>query len=318
MKIVFLDSETMGADCDISCFKELGEFIFYKSTLKEELDERVLDAEIIITNKVLIDRNVMNKAKKLKYIGITATGTNNVDLEYAKEKGIVVTNVKGYSTESVAQHTFALLLGLLEQIRYYDDIVKAREYANSGLFTNLSKPFFELKNKTWGIMGLGEIGKRVAQIAEVFGCEVIYYSTSGRNNSQEYKRVGFTELLKTADIISIHAPLTRETENLINEDALKKMKSTGYLINVGRGPIVDERALAAAIDNHEIAGAGLDVFHEEPMKDDNSLLNVKENERLIMTPHIAWASKEARNKLVQEVYENIKSFQCGDIRNQVN
>lgn len=315
--IVILDAETLG-DIDFNELKSFGNLIHYQTTMPEEVAERIQNAHIVLTNKVVLNENNLKEAKNLELICETATGFNNIDVAYAKEKNIAVTNVAGYSTNTVAQHTFATVLSLYDKLSYYDNFVKSGEYAKSGIFTDVSKPFYELEGKTWGIIGLGAIGRKVAKIAEAFGVNVIYYSTSGKNSNSEYKRVEFEELLKTSDIISIHAPLSSSTQGLINYDSLKKMKNSAILANMGRGPIVVESDLAKAIDEELIAGAALDVFEVEPIKEDNPLVSVKNKDRLVLTPHIAWASVEARNRLFKEVINNIKAFYNGEVRGRVD
>jgi len=317
MKIVILDAKTLGNDIDLSIFNKFGDVDLYRTTRTEDVVDRIKDKDIIITNKVLLHKENLQHAASLKLICLTATGTNNVDLEYAKSRGIAVCNVAGYSTDSVTQHTFAMLFYLLEHLSYYDNYVKSGEYAKSNIFTHLEKVFWELKDKTWGIIGLGTIGKSVAKIAAGFGCRVIYYSTSGKNNNSEYKRVGLEELLKTSDIVSIHAPLNENTKNMIDYNCLKQMKQSAVLLNLGRGAIINENDLARALDEELIAGAALDVLESEPVKADNPLLRIKNRERLLITPHIAWGSAEARRRLVNEVALNIEAYIKGESRNRV-
>lgn len=315
-KIVILDGKTLG-ELDFTKLREFGELAYYDTTKPEEVVERIKDANIVLTNKVVLNENNLKEAKNLELICETATGFNNIDIVYAKNNNIAVTNVAGYSTNTVAQHTFATVLSLYDKLSYYDNYVKSGDYAKSGLFTNVSKPFYELEGKTWGIIGFGAIGKRVAKIAEVFGVNVIYYSTSGKNSNSEYKRVDFKALLDQSDIISIHAPLNKDTQGLINYDALKNMKKSSILVNMGRGPIVVEADLAKALDEELIAGAALDVFEVEPIKEDNPLISIRNKENLVVTPHIAWASVEARVRLFEEVINNIKAFYNGEIRGRV-
>ncbi|MBS5305711.1 D-2-hydroxyacid dehydrogenase [Clostridium sp.] len=315
-KIVILDGKTLG-ELDFTKLREFGELAYYDTTKPEEVVERIKDANIVLTNKVVLNENNLKEAKNLELICETATGFNNIDIVYAKNNNIAVTNVAGYSTNTVAQHTFATVLSLYDKLSYYDNYVKSGDYAKSGLFTNVSKPFYELEGKTWGIIGFGAIGKRVAKIAEVFGVNVIYYSTSGKNSNSEYKRVDFKELLDQSDIISIHAPLNKDTQGLINYDALKNMKKSSILVNMGRGPIVVEADLAKALDEELIAGAALDVFEVEPIKEDNPLISIRNKENLVVTPHIAWASVEARVRLFEEVINNIKAFYNCEIRGRV-
>lgn len=315
-KIVILDGKTLG-NLEFSKLDTFGTVEYYDTTSKEEVISRIKEANIILTNKVVLNSENLSQAKSLELICETATGFNNIDIKYAKENGIAVTNVAGYSTNTVAQHTFATVLNLYDKLSYYDEFVKSGKYATSGLFTDLTKPFYELEGKTWGIVGFGAIGKRVAKIAEAFGVNIVYYSTSGQNNNSEYKRVEFEELLEVCDIISIHAPLTEKTNGLINYNAISKMKKNSILVNMGRGPIVVEADLAIAIEEKLIAGAALDVFEVEPIKEDNPLLSIKNKENLVLTPHIAWASVEARGRLFGEVIENIEAFYNGKIRGRV-
>ena len=315
-KIVVLDAITLG-NVDFDKLKEFGEVILYDKTKAEDVEERIKDASIILTNKVVLNKDNLKDAEKLEIICETATGFNNIDVEYAKSKNIAVTNIAGYSTPTVAQHTFATLLHLYDKIGYYDEFVKSGEYSKSGMFTNLDRPFNDIEGKTWGIIGLGNIGKMVAKIAEAFGAKVVYYSTSGKNNNSDYKRVELDELLSESDIISIHSPLNKNTEGLFNYDNLKKMKKTSVLINMGRGPIVVEEDLAKAIDENIISGAALDVFSVEPMPENSPLLKIKNKEKIVMTPHIAWASIEARERLFNDLIENIKAFYKGERRNRV-
>lgn len=316
-KICILDSKTLGKDIDLSIFEEFGAFTVYETTAPHEVTERIAEQDIIITNKVQLHSQNLSAAKNLKLICITATGTNNVDLNYTREQGIAVTNVAGYSTNSVAQHTFAMALYLMEHLPYYDHYVKSGDYCKSNIFTHLDKPFHELEGKTWGIIGLGAIGQRVAQLAEAFGCNVSYYSTSGKNTHPNYKRVDLDTLLSHSDIVSIHAPLNENTRNLITYDKLSKMKESAILLNLGRGSIVNEEDLARALDDHLIAGAALDVLEHEPMEENNPLLKIKNKDKLLITPHIAWASTEARYRLINEVAENIRAFLNGIQRNRV-
>jgi len=317
MKIVFLDAKTVGNDVDLSVFKQFGEFIFYETTDESQVLERTKDADIIITNKVVINKKVIDNAENLKLICEAATGYNNIDVNYAKEKGVQVRNVAGYSTESVVQHTFAMLFYLLEQLKYYDEYVKSGNYTKSDIFTHIGKPFYEINGKIWGIIGLGTIGRRVAQIAETFGARVIYYSTSGIERKENYKRVSLEELLKMSDIVSIHAPLNEKTKGLIKYDQLKLMKRKAILLNLGRGGIIDEQDLAKALDEDLIYGVCLDVLEKEPIDKDNPLLKVKNKDKLFITPHIAWTSIEARQKLINEIAKNIKTFLEGKDRNRI-
>ncbi|MBK8806114.1 MAG: D-2-hydroxyacid dehydrogenase [Bacteroidales bacterium] len=308
MKIVVLDAQTLGSEIDFNLLSNFGNYEVYQLTQPEERLKHIADAEIVITNKVLIDKYIIDNCSGLKLVALTATGMNNVDLEYAKQKGIIVKNVAGYSTESVAQHTFALLLHLMHNNSYYDSYVKSGAYVVSETFTHIHTQYFQLKNKTWGIIGLGAIGKRVAEIAKVFGCNIIYFSTSGKNFSNDYKQVSLPELLSTADVISIHAPLNENTRNLISENEFSLMKPTSYLVNVGRGGIVNEMELAIALDSELLAGAALDVLEKEPIDANNPLLHIQNKHNLFITPHIAWVSQEAMKELWNKTLENVKSY----------
>lgn len=308
MKIVFLDAKSVGEDIDLSKYNELGEFITYDFSTQEQIPERITYADVIITNKCLINEQSIGNAQNLKLVCVTATGTNNLDKDYLAKHNIVWKNVAGYSTESVAQHTFAMLFYLLEKLSYYDAYVKDGKYANDTSFTHFAERFHEINGKTWGIIGLGAIGRRVADIAKMFGANVIYYSTTGKNNQDGYTRVDFDTLIQTSDIISVHAPLTPETENLIDAQAFSKMKSSAIFLNLGRGAIVVEKDLANALEKDEIAAAGLDVLCAEPMNPNSPFLPIKDSKRLLITPHIAWASVEARNNLMDIIYHQIKTF----------
>ena len=317
MKIVFLETDTLGDDVDLTPFDSLGEVIKYSCSNPEQNAERSKDADIIIVNKVPMDKMTLEKADHLKLICITGTGTNIVDFDYINGQNITVANVKGYSTQSVIQHTFALFFYVFEKLSYYDQFVKSGEYIRSDIFSHFIVKFNELSGKTWGIIGLGEIGRGVAEVAKVFGCKVIYYSTSGRNSNSSYEQVDLDTLLSEADVISIHAPLNDATRDLIGEDQLRKMKKSAILLNLGRGPIINEQALAKALKEDIIAAAGLDVLTVEPMSATNPLVEIKDSTKLIITPHIAWATVEARQRVTEEVCKNIIAFQNGEERNVV-
>lgn len=317
MKIVLLERNALCDDIDISIFERLGDVTVYGQSTAEDTPEKVKDADIIIVNKVPMNAQTLGKAENVKMIAITATGYNMIDKAYTDSRGIAVANVGGYSTDSVAQHTLALALYLANQMAYYDWYVKSGEYVKSDVFCHFEKKIFELAGKTWGIIGLGAIGRKVAQLAQTLGCRVIYYSTSGKNKNQDYQAVDLDTLLAESDIVSIHAPLGPATENLMNLENLKKMKPSAILINVARGPIVNERDLVTALNEKIIAGAGLDVISVEPMKEGNPLLEIQDSSKLIVTPHIAWATGEARGRLAEEVYLNIEAFLRGEARNLI-
>ncbi len=307
LEIVVLDANTLGRSQNIlNPVKSLGELTVYEETKENQVQERVKTADVILTNKVPINESTMGNNNQVKFIGVLATGMNNIDFEYTRRQNIHVANVADYSTHSVAQHTFSMILELVSKISWYDNFVKSGEYSKKPQFTHIESDFFELNNKTIGIIGLGNIGKQVAKIASSFGMKVVYYSTSGQNNNEDYERTSLETLLSQSDFVSIHAPLNDNTMNLIGEKQLAAMKKSAILINVGRGGIVKEDALASAIDNSIIAGACLDVFSDEPLPKESVLLKVKDKNKLILTPHIAWASIEARNKLIEKTVSNIK------------
>ncbi|SER76672.1 D-2-hydroxyacid dehydrogenase [Lachnobacterium bovis] len=308
MKIVFLDSKTIGDDIDLSGFDKIGEVVKYSFSTVEEAKARTKDADVVVVNKVPINEATIGEAKNLKLVCVTATGTNNLDKDYLDKKNIQWRNVAGYSTESVAQHTFAMFFYLLEKLSYYDDYVKSEKYVNDVSFTHFAKVFNEVNGKTWGIIGLGNIGKRVADIAKSFGCKVIYYSTSGKHVDKDYERVDFETLLIQSDFVSVHAPLNEDTLGLMNFNAFKKMKNSAIFINVGRGPIVVEKDLVKALNEGEIQAAGLDVLDIEPMSEACPLRSIKDSTKLIITPHIAWASIEARERLMGIILNQIKEF----------
>ena len=317
MKIVLLDTATMGSDMEFSCIERLGECVKYEHTLSGEVSERIKDADVVVINKVQLGREVLKEAKNLKLICVFAIGYNNVDIEYCRENNIRVRNVPGYCVESVCQHTFALLFMLMENMRYYDDFVKNGSYSKSGVANHLGKPFFEIAGKKWGIIGMGAIGRAVADCAAAFGAEVCYSSISGAARKEKYENVDLTTLLTECDIISIHAPLNEKTMHLIGEKELKIMKRTAFIVNVGRGAVIDEKALAEAIDNGIIGGAALDVFTNEPPEFNSPIMNVKNKERIVYTPHTAWSSVEARERCITRTAENIDAFIKGESRNDV-
>ena len=308
MKIVFLDAKTIGEDIDLSGYDSLGTVVKYGFSTAEEARERTKDADVIVLNKVEINETSIGEADHLKLVCVTATGTNNLDKEYLKQRGIAWRNVAGYSTETVAQHTFALLFYLMEKLRYYDDYVKTEKYVEDVTFTHFENIFHELRGKTWGIIGLGNIGQRVADIAKLFGCHVIYYSTSGKNTKPGYERVSLEELLRSSDIVSVHAPLDENTRGLMNRKTFALMKREAIFLNLGRGPIVVEQDLADALNGGTIAAAGLDVLCVEPMQRDNPLRTIKDSGKLLITPHIAWASVEARTRLMKTIEKQIREF----------
>lgn len=313
MKIVFLDSDTMG-DVSFAPIAEKGELILYPRSTPQQAIERVKDCEVLIVNKIIVNKELVDAAPKLRLICEAATGVNNIDIEYARSKGIPVRNAAGYSTESVAQVTFMHILNLVGHASYFDRRVKTGEYYENGIFSDMSWPFFELKGKKLGIIGMGNIGQRVARIAVAFGMEVAYYSTSGTSHCKDYPSLPLEDLLSASDIVTIHAPLNDATRNLVTYDRLKLMKLSAYILNMGRGGIINEQDLADALSDNIIAGAATDVYAREPLEPGHPYLKFKDytdkdgrclKEKLLLTPHIAWTSDEALKTLVEKIAENI-------------
>ena len=306
-KIVFLDEYSI-AGRDLSSITSQGEYVAYENTRKEEVVERLKGADVAITNKVLIDGEAMRQLPDLKLICVAATGMNNVDLEAAKELGIVVKNAVGYSTTSVAETTLASALALARNIVYFD------EYFHDGRYSKADRAFcydrftFELRGKKWGIIGLGNIGREVARLATAFGCEVRYFSTSGTKRKEAYPSMELKEMLEWCDILSVHSPLNERTRGLVGREELKVMKPTSLVINVARGGIIDEAALAEALDNGWVAAAALDVFSVEPLRE-SPLYNIKDRYRLLASPHNAWSAAEAIDRLIECVANNIRTWQ---------
>lgn len=305
MKIVFLDAATMG-DVSFEPFERLGEFVSYPTSTPEQARERVKDADVVMINKVLVNKDLIDAAPALKLVCVAATGVNNIDVEYAASKGIPVRNVAGYSTDSVAQSTFMHILSLAGGAPYFDESVKSGSYSRSGMFTDPNWNWTELAGKTIGIIGMGNIGRKVAAIAQAFGMEVCYYSTSGTAHCKDYPCLTLEELLKVSDIVSVHAPLNERTLNLLGAREFAMMKPTAYVVNAGRGAIIVEKDLADAVDNGVIAGAGIDVFVQEPIPEDHPYLKMKHPERMRLAPHVAWASVEARKRLVAMMADNVR------------
>lgn len=317
--IVILERNSVGLDVDVSCFEQIGEVTYYANTVTiEETQERTKDADIVIANKAPMKKETLENSPNVKLICEFATGFDNCDLVYCKERGIKVANVVNYSTDIVAQHTFALALFLLEKLAHYDTYVKSGAYSAQDRFSNFDLPFTELSGKTWGIVGMGNIGRKVAEIAGAFGCRVIFHSITGKSTVTEYEQVDKDTLLAESDFLSLHCPFSDLSRDFIDATALKKMKKTAVLINVARGPVVNNKDLYEALCNEEIAAAGLDVLEKEPLELSNPLSRIKDSNRLIITPHMAWASVEARTRCVQEAFKNAEAFLRGESRNVVN
>ncbi len=317
MKIVVLESLSVGEDVSWEALSEFGEVELCRNLKQEEVRAKAQSADILIPNKLRIDASVL-EGSSVKMVCEAATGYNNIDIQYCHAHNIPVSNVSGYSTYSVVQHTAALLLALYENLGYYNSFVKEGKYSATNSFSHFGKTFHELYGKRWGIVGLGVIGSRVAAVAQALGAEVVYYSTGGRCYQVPYEAVDFDTLLGTCDIITLHCPLNKSTEHMFDKNAFKKMKQSAVLVNVARGPVVKEEDLADALRNKEIAGAALDVFCQEPLPADSPLLAIKDDGRLLMTPHNAWGSIEARRRLIEELCENIRAFLRGEPRNIIN
>lgn len=306
--ITLLDQQTLGNVEGLDKLSEFGRINSFATTKNIEVADRIRNSQIIITNKVWLGRDEMDAASGLQLICVAATGMNNIDLEYAAEKGIQVKNVSGYSTASVVQHTFAMLFALLNHIAWNDAYVKKGDYSRSQTFTNLDPELEELEGKIFGIIGLGTIGRKVAELAKAFGARVIYYSTSGKHDDSDFRRVSLEEILSSAEILSVHAPLNDHTKNLIGIKELSVMRKDSILLNMGRGGIVNEKDLAMALDNEMIRAAGIDVFSVEPLPQDHPFLHLKNKERLLLSPHVAWAGKNSRERLVEGIIKNIRDF----------
>ncbi len=318
MNIVILERDSLGSDIDVSCYEKFGNVTIYGNTVERQVAQRVKDAEIIMGNKAPMNEQTLRDAAHVKLICLFSTGYDCVDLAYCKSRGIRVANVVDYCTDAVCQHTFAMLFYLLEHLRHYDEYVKSGAYGEQERFSNFDLPFIELQGKTWGIIGMGHIGRKVASVAQAFGCRILFYSASGNSTCTEYERVDLDTLLSAADFLSLHCPLSDRTRGLIDKDALVKMKRTAILLNVARGPVIDNGDLYWALQNGEIAAAGLDVLEKEPITSDNLLGRIQDSNKLLITPHLAWATIEARTRIVEEVYRNVEAYLQGTERNIVN
>lgn len=306
-KIVFLDEYSL-AGRDLTAVKALGDYTGYDTTTPDEVAARCADAEIVITNKVQLDAATIARLPQLRLICVAATGVNNIDLDAAAERGIEVRNAAGYSTHSVAEATLGAAIALLRQTLYYDRFVKSGRYARSSRLFCFDRPLGQLYGRRWGIVGLGAIGRETARLATAFGCEVRYHSTSGVARDEDYPALPLDELLAWADVVSIHCPLNAHTRGLIGAAQLQRMKPSALLVNVARGGIVDEAALAEALDGRRIAGAALDVFSSEPIEAGNPLLALRDPYRLLVSPHNAWAAGEAIDTLIGCIVRNIEQY----------
>ncbi|MDE7415330.1 MAG: D-2-hydroxyacid dehydrogenase [Lachnospiraceae bacterium] len=318
MKLVVLERNSAGTDVDVSCLEQFGEVTYYANTTAEHVAERIKEADIVISNKAPLNECTLTDASNVKLICLLATGYDCVDTEYCKKRGIKVTNVVNYCTPAVAQHTILLAMMLSEKIAYYDDYVKSGAYSAQDRFSHFDRVFHDLDSRTWGIVGMGNIGRKVAALASAFGCKVIFSSASGKSTCTDYPKVDLDTLLRESDIVSLHCPLTDRTRNLINKDAFDKMKKTAILINVARGPVVNNQDLYQALMEEKIMAAGLDVLEKEPMEPSNPLSQIKDSTKLIITPHMSWASLESRTRMITEIVKNIEAFLNGNDRNVIN
>lgn len=319
LNIVILERNSVGTDVDVSCFEKLGNVTCYPNTVTaEEVRERTKNADIVIANKSPLREETLKDSPRVKLICEFATGFDNCDLAYCKSRGIGVANVVDYSTAMVAQHTFTLALALTQKLAHYDEYVKSGAYSAQDRFSNFDLPFSELDSMTWGIVGMGNIGRRVARIAKAFGCRVIFYSITGKSTVTEYEQVDKETLLAQSDVLSLHCPLSDLSRNFIDREALRKMKKTAVLVNVARGPVVNNPDLYDALTAGEIMAAGLDVLEKEPLEISNPLSKIKDSNKLIITPHLAWGSVEARTRCVQEAFKNAEAYLRGEKRNIVN
>lgn len=312
MKITILDAKTLGDDVNLNIFD--GETEIFDGTAPEEVEARIADSDVVIVNKVKLFEDNLKNAKNLKLICLAATGYDNVDTDYCRKNGIAVANVVGYSTNSVAQLTVMMALSLVMHEAEYSAFVKDGSYTKSGVANRLTPVYYELAGKTWGIVGLGNIGKQVARVAEAFGCKVLAYK---RTPDENYNCTNLSYLMENSDIISVHLPLTEETRGIISKEMIAKMKKNAILVNVARGAVTDEAALAAAILEGKIGGLGIDVYSKEPIENDNPLCQVMDRENVLLTPHIAWAAYESRVRCLEEIKKNIEAFFAGKIRNRV-
>ncbi|MBQ5396715.1 MAG: D-2-hydroxyacid dehydrogenase [Alistipes sp.] len=306
MKIVFLDEYSV-CGRDLTEVKRFGDYIGYEMTSAEQVLERCAEAEIIISNKVVLDAATIAALPNLRLICVAATGMNNVDLNAAAQHGVEVRNAVGYSTYAVAETTICSALSLLREVTYYDNFFKSGEYSKAERIFNFDRPTAQIRGKRWGIIGMGNIGREVARLAEAFGCEVAYYSTSGVSRDEKYNKLELNDLLSSSDIVSIHCPLNERTHNLIDTQELAMMKKSAILINVARGGIVNEVALAEALDNGNLRGAALDVFTSEPLRE-SPLYNLRDPYRLLASPHNAWSSVEAIDRLIACIAKNIEEY----------
>lgn len=315
MKIVILDAKTLGDDMEFSSFEKFGEVNVYQTTSELQIEERIKDAQIIIVNKIKLNKDNLEKSKKLKLICVTATGYDNIDINYCWRNEIAVCNVRGYSTDSVAQLTMSMALSLMTHLNEFDKYVKDGRYTAGGVQNHLRPYFHELTGKTWGVIGLGNIGKQVARLATAFGMEVV---ANPHKIQEGYNCIDLDELCRVSDIISVHVPLTSETKGMINEKRIAMMKKDVIFINVSRGAVADENALVTAYENGKMGGLGIDVYSTEPMTSESPYNRILNKRNVIFTPHMAWGAYEARKRCIEEIVKNIETFLMGGKRNRVD
>ena len=315
MKIVVLDAATLGGDLDLSPLYELGEVLAYPGTSAEELSERIVDADVIVSNKLKLNRGNLGTAQNLKLICVCATGFDCIDVEYCREKGVGLCNVPGYSTESVSQLTLTMALALIGHLGEYRRHVHTGAYTHGGVANCLTPIWHEIAGKTWGVIGGGNIGQRVAGLAEAFGCKVLMCR---RKEDPKYETVDVDTLCKNADIISVHTPLNEETRGLVGEKQIALMKKDAIFINVARGLVADEEALTRAIEEDRLGGLGVDVFSVEPFGVDHPYTRILDRDNVILTPHTAWGASETRNRCLRIVADNIRIWQNGGRQNRVD
>ncbi len=315
MKVVILDAKTLGDDMEFSQFDKFGEVSVYQTTSDLQLEERIREANVIVVNKIKLNKEKLEKAKKLKLICVTATGYDNIDINYCWRNEIAVCNVRGYSTDSVAQLTMSMALSLMTHLNEFDKYVKDGRYTAGGVQNHLRPYFNEMAGKTWGVIGLGNIGKQVARIATALGMEVV---ANPHKIQEGYNCIDLDELCRVSDIISVHVPLTSETKGMINEKRIAMMKNDVIFINVSRGAVADENALVTAYENGKIGGLGIDVYSSEPMTSDSPYNRILNKKNVILTPHMAWGAYEARKRCIDEIIKNIETFLMGGKRNRVD
>ncbi len=315
MKIHILDAKTLGDDIDLSVITSLGEAVVYQTTPTEDRIKNIGDAEVVVVNKIILDKEVLSAAEKLKLICVAATGYDNIDVEYCRNHGIALCNVVGYSSASVAQLTVSMVLAIMLHLKEFNAYVESGEYTKSGIQNHLYPVFHELDGLTWGIAGYGNIGKRVAAAARALGCNVIVYK---RTPEEGVECVGLEELCKRSDIITIHLPLSAETKGIFGKEQVALMKKNAVTVNMARGAVTDEKAFADALQAGEIGGFGTDVYSVEPLAKDSPLWKIISHPNALFTPHMAWGAYESRMRCMAEIAENIKAFYRGEIRNRID